>query len=77
MSSTILPKSAPDLSDPQVLLSVLQTLRQSVYREGQQIFQRWQSLIERKTFWDSCLNLAYYLALRQHDLRSLQLALKP
>lgn len=77
MSSTILQKSAQDLFDPQVLLSALQTLRRSVYREGQAIFQRWQSLIERKTFWDSCLNLAYYLALRQHDLRPLQLALKP
>jgi pyruvate kinase len=74
---TILQKSTQDLSDPQVLLSALQRLRQSVYREGQQIFQRWQSLIERKTFWDSCLNLCYYLALRQHDLRPLQLALKP
>ncbi|NJO93718.1 MAG: hypothetical protein HC820_03995 [Hydrococcus sp. RM1_1_31] len=58
-------------------MSTLQILRQSVYREGQAIFQRWQSLIDRKTFWDSCLNLAYYLALRQHDLRPLQLALKP
>lgn len=74
---TILQKSTQDLSDPQVLLSALQRLRQSVYKEGQQIFQRWQSLIERKTFWDSCLNLSYYLALRQHDLRPLQLALKP
>jgi pyruvate kinase len=74
---TILQKSAKDLSDPQVLLSTLQRLRQSVHREGQQIFQRWQALIERKTFWDSCLNLSYYLALRQHDLRPLQLALTP
>jgi hypothetical protein len=66
-----------DLSVPQNLLSTLQILRQSIDREGQQIFQQWQPLIVRKTFWDSCLNLSYYLALRQHDLRPLQLALKP
>jgi pyruvate kinase len=68
---TICNYSKLDLSLPQTLLSTLQLLRQSVYREGQQIFQQWQSLIERKTFWDSCLNLSYYLALRQHDLRPL------
>jgi pyruvate kinase len=66
-----------DLSVPQNLLSTLQILRQSIDREGQQIFQQWQPVIVRKTFWDSCLNLSYYLALRQHDLRPLQLALKP
>ncbi|MBD2302099.1 hypothetical protein H6G80_25505 [Nostoc sp. FACHB-87] len=69
--------SALELSNPQILLATLRELRQSVYEEGQEIFSQWRSRIQRPAFIDSSLNLAYYLALRRHDLRPLQAALMP
>jgi pyruvate kinase len=66
-----------NLSSPQVLLSTLKDLRQSVEREGQTTFDQWRSHIQRSEFLSSALNLAEYLALRRHDLRSLQAALMP
>lgn len=66
-----------DLSDPHHLLKALQDLRLSIYQEGQEIFQCWRPSIKRKSFLLSALNLAYYLALRHHDLRSIQTALVP
>ncbi|XWK89167.1 MAG: hypothetical protein U7127_03605 [Phormidium sp.] len=66
-----------DLSDPHHLLKTLQDLRQSVYQEGQELFQSWRPSIKRKSFLLSALNLAYYLALRHHDLRPIQTALVP
>ncbi|CAN1212401.1 Pyruvate kinase [Tumidithrix helvetica PCC 7403] len=66
-----------NLDSPQVLLSTLKELRQTVEREGQDIFDRWRSHIQRPEFLLSSLNLAQYLALRRHDLRSLQAALMP
>ena len=66
-----------DLSKPEILLSVMQQLRQSLSIEGRDIFTRWSSLIQRPDFRDSAQNLADYLALRHHDLRSLQTALMP
>jgi pyruvate kinase len=66
-----------DLSNPCVLLTVLLQLRQSVYTEGRVIFEQWRSRIHRSAFLPSALNLAYYLALRRHDLRFLQNALMP
>ena len=65
------------LAKPQVLLNELQRIRQTVIYEGEKIFCRWQPTIARKSFADSALNLAYYLALRREDLRQLQLALMP
>jgi len=66
-----------NLSTPQGLLSTLQELRQTVETEGKATFNQWRSHIERPEFLASALNLAEYLALRRHDLRSLQVALKP
>jgi pyruvate kinase len=66
-----------DLSDPFTLLDVLQQLRTIVVQEGQDIFDQWRSRIQRQTFLSSALNLAHYLALRRHDLRTLQAALIP
>lgn len=66
-----------NLDDPQVLLATLQDIRRSVYQEGQQIFSQWQPYIQRHSFIKSAENLAYYLALRHHDLRTLQAALTP
>jgi pyruvate kinase len=64
-------------SSANVLLSELNSLRRSVVQEGQAIFEQWRSQIHRQAFLESSLNLAYYLALRHHDLRSLQAALMP
>ena len=65
------------LSSPQDLLSTLQQLRQTVESEGKATFDEWNPHIQRTAFIDSALNLAEYLALRRHDLRSLQAALMP
>ena len=65
------------LSDPHTLLKVLQHLRHDVVREGTHLFEQWRSLITREAFIPSALNLAYYLALRRHDMRDIQLALTP
>ncbi len=67
----------PELTEPQTLLNTLQRLRQAVIHEGSAIFSQWQLSIERPAFVNSALNLAYYLALRRHDLRQLQIALMP
>ncbi|MBI1282133.1 MAG: hypothetical protein GC179_28660 [Anaerolineaceae bacterium] len=64
-------------SSPQVLLETMQDLRQEVFDEGNAIFKRWQSSIRRRNFLISACNLAYYLALRKRDLRSLQAELTP
>jgi pyruvate kinase len=64
-------------SSPSALLAELQALRHSVLQEGQAIFNGWRAQIHRQAFLKSSLNLAYYLALRHHDLRSLQAALMP
>ena len=69
--------SKGDFNDPQVLLTTLQEIRESVYQEGQQIFSQWKPYIQRDSFIKSAENLAYYLALRGHDLRTLQAALTP
>jgi pyruvate kinase len=66
-----------NLSTPQSLLLTLQALRQTVESEGKATFDEWNSHIQRTAFIDSALNLAEYLALRRHDLRSLQAALMP
>jgi pyruvate kinase len=66
-----------NLSTPQSLLLTLQALHQTVESEGKATFDEWNSHIQRTTFIDSALNLAEYLALRRHDLRSLQAALMP
>ena len=67
----------PELTEPQTLLNTLQRLRQIVIYEGEEIVSQWQSSLERQAFVNSALNLAYYLALRKHDLRQLQIALMP
>ena len=64
-------------TEPEILLQELQRIRQIVIYEGEKIFSQWKLLIDRQSFIDSALNLAYYLALRHEDLRQLQLALMP
>lgn len=62
-------------SDPRLLLDSVQQLRQAIYEEGQATFKRWRPSIRSRDYIISALNLAYYLALRQHDIRPLQSAL--
>lgn len=76
-SNGLEPRAAAQLSNPRELLAKLQTLRQTVYSEGQSTFERWQPHLQRPGFSNSALNLAYYLALRRQDLRPLQAALRP
>ncbi|MEB3249037.1 MAG: pyruvate kinase [Merismopediaceae bacterium] len=63
--------------NPQAVLHSLQEIRTFVIQEGEQLFNRWRSQIEREAFSPGALNLAHYLALRRQDLRELQLALVP
>lgn len=63
--------------DPCSLLAQLEALRNTVYSDGSQIFKSWESRIQREAFVPSAKNLAYYLALRKHDLRDLQVSLRP
>lgn len=74
-----LPASAdrPSLVAPAALLSTLQALRAEVGDDGRQLFARWRPLIARRAFLASARNLADYLSLRRHDLRSLQAELTP
>lgn len=59
------------------LLGSLSDLRTDIVRRGQLLAGRWDSTILREEFRQSALNLACYLALRQHDLRDLQTQLMP
>lgn len=76
-TSCVSPSTSLNLnhSEAQTLLATLLDLRASVYHEGQQLYHQWLPQIQRRSFKLSALNLAYYLALRHHDLRQIQLAL--
>lgn len=63
--------------NPQELLVSMQRLRADVCEEGMEIFDRWHGRINRRAFLPGALNLAYYLAFRQRELRPLQTALRP
>ena len=55
----------------------LESLRDETVECGEAIFEKWEPLIERRSFLPSARNLAYYIALRRHELRGLQLELMP
>lgn len=67
----------PDLETPGELLDALIRLRHEVVDDAEDMMATWGPLIDRPATTPSIRNLAYYLALRRHDLRSLQLALMP
>ncbi|WP_222928588.1 pyruvate kinase [Oceanobacillus piezotolerans] len=52
-------------------------LREEVYQEGNETFERWKPNIKEKGFLVSARNLAYYLALRRRDIRDIQESLMP
>ena len=59
------------------LLRTVTALRQAVAREGRDLYLSWKPTLERRSFRLSALNLAHSLALRQRDLRDLQIDLMP
>ena len=59
------------------LYNTLYTLRTEVVNQGLALFDQRYPHIQRSMFVYSCRNLAFYLALRCHDLRKLQKALLP
>jgi pyruvate kinase len=71
------PNANSNLTRPEILLGKMLQLRKEVEAEAEALFARWQPTIRRANFQHSARNLAYYLALRHHDLRHLQAALRP
>lgn len=61
----------------ETLAASLAALRQAVAAGAAARMREWGPLIERQAFEPSAANLAAYLALRQRDLRSLQVDLMP
>ena len=57
------------------LLSTVSALRDDILAESEELYNSWQSRIERSEFVPSAQNLAAYLALRRRDLRALQASL--
>ncbi len=55
-----------------VLLQNMISLRNEICREGNELFERWKSLIKNEEFMESAKNLSYYLSLRSHDIRDMQ-----
>jgi len=72
---SLVPITLQALEHPEELLHAMLQLRQEVVQEGQAQFEAWKPVIQRRSACISALNLAYYLALRRRDLRSLQAAL--
>lgn len=66
-----------DFKDSTKLMEEMVQLRENVYREGKETFDRWEPGIKNTKFVDSARNLAFYLALRRRDIRELQTALMP
>jgi len=62
----------PNEGDPHALLTEMRRVREHVAAEGAAILQRWEGTLKRGDFRAGATNLAYYLALRELDLRSLQ-----
>jgi pyruvate kinase len=65
----------PLYHEPIKLLETLMELREDVATGAVAHLEHWEPLISREEFLLSAQNLAHYLALRKHDLRTLQAAL--
>lgn len=59
------------------LIASVEEVRTRVLQTGDALLARWQPWITRPEYLPSARNLAYYLALRQTDLRPLQMQLIP
>ena len=69
--------TSPPEATARRLRDAVSELRREVAREGDEIFDRWRPQLRREEYVASARNLAFYLALRHHDLRELQLDLMP
>src|SRR6516164_4174458 len=67
-------RSGPSVRE---ILRQLIALRSDVTGVGEKLTSGWRPLVADTSFKHSARNLAHYLALRRHDLRSLQQALVP
>jgi len=65
------------LSNPEKLYEKLISLRKKVTEEGDRLYQKWLPFLKEENQESSAKNLAYYLALRNHDIRKIQEALTP
>lgn len=65
-------KSTLSLKEMNDLYQTLFELRQNVLEQGMKMYQAVSPSIRRSSFRFSALNLAFYLAIRCHDLRPLQ-----
>src|SRR5689334_8756838 len=71
------PTPSIQIDEANTLLDSLVQLRNTAHQRAEQLLSRWQPKIKRTAFTDGARNLAHYLALREHDLRSLQVSLMP
>lgn len=65
------------LEHPEKLYEQLIALREEVIEEGDKLYEKWQPYLKKEHKELSARNLAYYLALRNHDIRKMQEALTP
>lgn len=65
-------KATPSLKEMNELYQTLYELRHDVLERGMKMYQAISPSIRRNSFRFSALNLAFYLAIRCHDLRPLQ-----
>ncbi len=71
------PRSGPRMRRAADLRRAVERLREEVVHEGDEIYERWASRLDRERYAPSALNLARYVALRRHELRDLQVELMP
>jgi pyruvate kinase len=64
-----------EIQSPEALFGSLSELRRDVHARAEYLLRAIRPNIDRASFEDSARNLAAYLALRQHDLRGLQVGL--
>jgi len=67
----------PHTHETDTLLESLIQLRYDTQARAEHLLIGWQPKLKRADFADGARNLAYYLALREHDLRALQISLMP
>lgn len=65
------------LNKPEELYTKLISLQKEVIKEGDKLFKKWKPYLANTENETSIRNLAYYLVLRNHDIRDLQEALTP
>jgi pyruvate kinase len=73
----MLPIPTTQITDASPLLETLVDLRDQAHQRAEHLLSDWQSKLKRAAFTSGAQNLAYYLGLREHDLRALQVSLMP